>query len=162
MLANWMFFWNVPDWVPQPPPVVPPPYQTQGGTKSKEHFKPPVDPWLESRTSHDQEYWGLRERYLRRFLEPALRAEKLEGATQTQMRESGPIKAHETHLSEGQSHLALLQQARDAVVQRARIATTETELREEVARVLKLTLDISSLRNQYYERAAIILLLDLF
>jgi hypothetical protein len=159
MLALWEYFWNAPDWVPGPPPpvTVPPTNDSQGSSRGK-YFRPPVDPWLE-RTSHDQEYWDLRERYLRRFMEPALKAERVQ---EVKIRESSPIKYHEDKLSAGQTHLALLQQARDAVVSRARIAATETELRNEVARVIKLTLDISNLRIQYYERAAIILLLDLF
>ncbi len=143
-----------------PPPTTNTPPETFG-SKSNETDVPgwKVDPWLDDRQSHDQEYWDLRERYLRRFMEPVLREEK---ATSVKMRESGPIKYHEDKLSEGQSHLALLQQARDAVVQRAREAVTSDSLRKEVARVIKLTLDISSYRAQYYERAAIILLLDLF
>jgi hypothetical protein len=157
MLALWEFFWNPADWAGSSTPPI---SKQDGGSRSSK--KPPpswkVDPWLE-RTSHDQQYWDLRERYLRRFLAPVLAEE---GATPPQIRESSPIKAHEDHISEGQNHLRMLQQARDAVVQRARFASTQGELRKETARAIKLTLDIQSLRIQYYERAAIILLLDLF
>lgn len=156
MLGVWMYFWNQASWLPAPPPVTTPAAQSQGGSKFKGHYRPKPDYGIEEYRGAPQDYWDVRERYLRRFMEPVLKQE----AQQIQIRESEPIK--EDQVKEGQSHLRLLQQARDAVVERARTASNLADVQKEVARVIKLTLDISALRVQYYERAAIILLLDLF
>ena len=103
-----------------------------------------------------QDYWEVRERYLRRFLEPVLKQEP----TPSQTRESSPITSNEVSVAE--SRLTMLHAAREAVITRARNAATTGILQAETARVIKLTLDISALKDQYHQRAAIILLLDLF
>lgn len=153
MLANWMFFWGWGGVTPTTPVATP---QSQGGSKFKGHYRPKPDSGIEEYRGAPQDYWDVRERYLRRFMEPVLKQE----AHEIQIRESEPIR--EDQVKEGQSHLRMLQQARDAVVERARQSTNLADVQKEVARVIKLTLDISALRVQYYERAVIILLLDLF
>lgn len=162
MLANWMFFWNSADWVQAPPPPVVNTNPESWGSKSKERNIPgwKVDPWLETDRA-SQDYWDVRERYIRRYMTPVLEKEAVQ---EVKIRQSRPIKENEGNpeVTAGQSHLQLLQQARDAVVERARTATNVEALQREVQRVIKLTLDISALRVQYYERAVIILLLDLF
>lgn len=156
MLANWMFFWPLPLWTPGTTPTTTT-APNDGGARPGKYFRPKPDSGIEDYRGAPQDYWDVRERYLRRFMEPVLKQE----AHEIQIRESEPIR-EDLSVQKGQSHLRMLQQARDAVVERARQATDLDILQKEVARVIKLTLDISALRVQYYERAVIILLLDLF
>lgn len=159
MLAIWEYFWNNnPTWG-----VATTASPNEGGARPGKYFRPKPDSGIEEYRGAPKDYWDVRERYLRRFMEPVLKAEaalKEQVAHEIQIRESEPIR--EDQVKEGQSHLRLLQQARDAVVERARTASNLADAQKEVARVIKLTLDISALRVQYYERAVIILLLDLF
>lgn len=118
------------------PAIVIPPSGGGGGHKKDEYHPLPDD------------FWEIRERYLRRHLTPVIERVHIPEELQ-----------HHNPVSE-ETALQKLLQLRETARASAALAKNAADLRADTAKTLKLTLDIQRLIDQYYEQAAIILLLD--
>jgi hypothetical protein len=156
-LTLWEYFWTEADWIPAPPATSSGPATvsalSSAGANGND-YAPKPDSWLEGQRATD-EYWEEREKYIRRHLEPILRE-----VIPLEL-EKGP-QLVDTILPLKQDELFILQYKRNAMLRRAYAAQSEAELRKTADRVIKLSLDIRDHITQYYERAAIIILLDIF
>lgn len=138
MLANLMFFWDETDWVPTTEPAVIVTNTTIGGKPEKHQYH-----------GRDEDFWEVRERYLRRFLpEEVLKPEK--------QPVSEEIVAHKPI-----DKTIILKQAQDAAVIAARNAKDYSALRETVLRILQIVAEIADIKKSYDFRARFILLSDL-
>lgn len=145
MLANWFFFWTESDWTgvaptPSPTPTDEGRSDAGGGHKKRRYER------------LGEDFWNVRERYLRRFVEPAIKQAAQEVPHQE------PQASPQTN--DGEGAVILLRQAMEAALNRARNAQTFDELQDAAQRSLALSIDIANIKNQYYNRAIAILLLD--
>lgn len=149
MLALWEYFWDDTDWTggPPAPSPAPAPVPSGGGGGHKKRRNQEYQPL-------PSDFWDVRERYLRRFVEPL--------AKDTPRPTPAPVKTTVAEIIPDDGPLLLMQQALAAALQRARAAQTDAELRDATKRAYALALDISNFHQQYYNRAIGILLLDLF
>ena len=172
MLALWAYEWDESDWTGSAPAATtdpffglllalqwegtttptPTPTTTQdpgaGGGKKKNHYIGP-----------DPDFWDVRERYLRRFVKPAVLA------AIPALRQPDPVPVPYVAptyapLEDTETPFILQQQALAAALQRAVNAQNATELQDAGQRAQKIALDIQKIHQQYYERAIAILLLD--
>jgi hypothetical protein len=144
-LTLWEFFWAESDWTGAPPAVsssAAAVVSTKFGSRGNDYHPLPDD------------FWEIREDYLRRYVKPILRTTiDLETSTVIPIPPDLPLEEDE---------LFILQHKRNEQLRRAMAASNIADLERTSARVIKLSLDISAYISQYYRRAAIILLLDLF
>lgn len=143
-LTLWEFFWTEADWVPGSSSSGSATVVTITGGGARGHDYHPLP----------DEFWEIREHHLRKFVEPVLRK-----VIPLELESAPPVNLE---LSLEEDELFILQYKRNAALRRAYAAETEEELYKTANRVIKLTLDISNNISQYYKRAAIILLFDLF
>jgi len=149
-LLLWEYFWIEADWIAAPPAasasaadVATPMFGSKGSS-----YSPLPD-----------EFWEIRERYIRRFIEPTVRHSR-ENITAEPTEIENPrliTKATIEH-----AKLRSLVTERDTLFAKVRLTANREEFQRQSARVLKLSLDILNWQYQYYEQAAIILLLDIF
>lgn len=150
-LLLWEYFWTEADWVPAPPSVsaadvvVP----TMFGSKGHDYHPLPDD------------FWEARERYIRRFIVPVLQQTQT-AETSTQEQELRQAARVITKATIAQAKLRSLHTERNLLLEQLRLVRTREEFQRHAARILQISLDILNANNQYYEQAAIILLLDLF
>ena len=147
-LTLWEFFWTESDWVAgsaTAATVV----VSRGGSKGSDYHPIPDD------------FWEARERYIRRFVEPTVRRsrEEVPPAPPEQEKQAARLI---TKATIAQAKLRSLQTERDLLLEKARATRTREELQRSAARILQISLDILAANNQYYEQAAIILLLDIY
>lgn len=149
MLALWGYFWDTSAWSgaapsPTPAPAPTPTPNPAGGGKHQRAYTP-----------LGSDYWYARERYLRRFVEPLVKAT----LRPTPAPQAAPTTTPPpSHVGNEQ----LLQQALIAAYHRAQTAQSAAVLQEAAARISSLALDISNLQQQYYNRTIALLLLDVF
>lgn len=143
-LSLWEYFWTEADWVAGP---------SSSGSATVVVVR---DAGAQGHDYHPlpDEFWEIREHHLRKFVEPVLKK-----VIPLELESAPPVNPE---LELEKDELFILQYKRNAALRRAYAAETEEELHKTAARVIKLTLDISNNISQYYERAAIILLFDLF
>jgi pyruvate/2-oxoglutarate dehydrogenase complex dihydrolipoamide acyltransferase (E2) component len=147
MLALWSYFWEDGDWSGEPDaPAASSTDPGAGSGKGKRAYRRAGD-----------DFWLVRERYLRRFVPPSTR-EPVAPSTPAATPDPQPALPDE----QPDGRLMLLLQARQAAIQRARQAADAAELRAATARISRLTLDIEAARQQNYARAIALLLLDIF
>lgn len=169
MLALWEFFWTRADWVPGPPPVIPPPVvdvavPTSKGSGASRH-KVRGD-----YTAADSDFWQLRERYLRRHLpqldtlagplDVAVPIDEQAAIEKSNLPVVAPVSTVEGPAPGGA--VISLQQQLSSALHAARTANNAVQLRTAIAVATQLALDISDKRTQYYNRAIALLLLDVF
>lgn len=156
MLALWFDFWS---WgaAPSPPPPPPAPApdaassNAGGGKRRREYVSPHPD------------FWDVRERYLRRFLHPLEESIEQPAPIETSdstTTEPDDILTPATGRGERASPLAELRFEFDMAALRARQARDALELQQAVLRANALALDISKTKQQYFNRAIALLLLD--
>ena len=138
MLGLWEYFWDTTAWVPAPPPALPEANEPRGSGKGRGKFV-----WEETA---DEEFWRVREEYLRSKLPPEEEIRK--DAVEVQ-------SLSETH------KLAKLATERLNEYIKAQNAKTIQELETRSAIIQELTGQIINLKAQYDEEAILILLLDL-
>lgn len=105
------------------------------------------------------EFWEERAKYIARHIQPALDREK--AALAPNAAEVMALQNDAEQLIGRQAELRIRMDARNTVLALAHSATSRRELEDYANRVIKLTLDISQLIADYYNRIAIILLLDI-
>lgn len=149
MLAIWMYSWDLIDW--QPAPTDPP----------EQPDEQPPAPRADAGGGHyeplGEDYWMVRERWMANEM-PEF--EKITDRTQDleQLPRSMELDAAAAGIAtrvramEGE-----LQQALAAVSN----ATDQAQKQAAASIAMRLSIDISQLREQYYERAKLIRLLDL-
>lgn len=134
-LGLWEFFWDSADWIAATPaPVAPTASRSNSGGGHRKYESAPGD------------FWDVRERYLRRFLEPI---EKTAPLPSPSVSEEAPV-----------APTIVREQALQAAIGAARNAQTVAVLQDAVRRANELALDISNIQHQYYSRAITLLLLD--
>ncbi len=146
MLALWEYFWVSADWAGGVASVSAADVVVLSGGARGHDYHPLPD-----------EFWEVRERYIRRFVEPIVKQTKTSIPNETTTNPRLITKA-----TIAQAKLRATQTERDILLAKARLATNRQDLQQHSARILQLSLDILKTNDQYYEQAAIILLLDIF
>ena len=163
MLALWEYFWVDTDWTgaaptPTPTPTPTPVPSTSAGGGGKKKHRP------YERVGED--FWILRERYLRRFApkpEPMAPAEPIEEIKEILPQEDVILSGDRAGGGVApDGRLLLLQQALQAAIAHAHKAQSAAQLQYAMQRAQQLQLDISKLQQQNYSRAIALLLLDAF
>lgn len=139
MLALWEFFWTTTDWTGASAAIV-----VVGGSKGSDYHPLP------------DEFWEIRARYLRRFVEPTVRRSR-ESVRPAEETTSATI----TRATIEAARLSALQAERDMLYTQLQTVQNGAELQRQSAKLLQLSLDILAANERYYERAAVILLLDI-
>ena len=153
MLALWGFFWEGTDWSGIAPPApAPTPQESRGGGHKKENDRLGVD------------YWDARERYLRRFAEPLIKeVAPVENTNSPEPEEVDKLAdTAPGRVDYDNSALLLYQQAMAAALQAAYAAQNAQHLQDAVQRANALSLDIARIKQQHYNRAIAVLLLNAF
>ena len=155
MLALLEYFWDwggapSPSPSPSPSPAPTPAPDTAGarGRQKRKYIQAPND------------FWEVRERYIRRFVEKARKT--IFNEVPLLPVEEETARQDEPDVMSQPSETLLLRQAFDVAARRAQNAQTISELRTISDRLRSLALDISKIEQQNYDRAIALLLLDVF
>lgn len=122
----WFFFWPPPDWPAGEPPVVPPeePVRPSKGWGGRRRYRP-----------LDDDYWTVRERYLRRALRPAA-TEPPRPPAAAPVRATPPPK------------IAALGTKLNRAVTEARAATTRADLQRTADRIARISAEIRRIERE--------------
>jgi hypothetical protein len=148
-LTLWEFFWTETDWVTGPPSVSAADVVVAKFGSKGHDYRPVSD-----------DFWEARERYIKRFVEPIVKQSR--EATQPAPEPESTAARQITRATIAQAKLRSLQTERDLLLEKVRITQNREELQQGSARIIQISLDILNANYQYYEQAAIILLLDIY
>ena len=144
MLAMWMFFWTVTDWVAGSASVAEAIVVGAGSGKMRQY------------ASLDSDFWEIREQHILNTIEPVLRSsKKLSEAAIPSSETITPAQ------QEVKKEIIALRDRMHLAAELARFATNNTALLNATNEILHLSVLIAEQRNQlYFDQAITILLLD--
>ena len=144
MLAMWMFFWTVTDWVAGSASIAEATVIGAGSGKMRQY------------ASLDSDFWEIREQHILNTIEPVLRSsKKLSEAAIPSSETITPAQ------QEAKKEIIALRNRMHLAAEMARFATNNTDLLNATNEILHLSVLIAEQRNQlYFDQAVAILLLD--
>ncbi len=146
MLAMWMFFWTVTDWVPTPSVSVAEAAVLGAGSGKMRQY-----------ASLNSDFWEIREQHILNTIEPVLRSSKKLSEAAIPSSETITPAQQET-----KKEIIALRNRMHLAAELARFATNNTDLLNATNEILNLSVLIAEQRNQlYFDQAVAILLLDL-
>ena len=146
MLAMWMFFWTVTDWVPTPSVSVAEAVVLGAGSGKMRQY-----------ASLNSDFWEIREQHILNTIEPVLRSSKKLSEAAIPSSETITPAQQET-----KKEIIALRNRMHLAAELARFATNNTDLLNATNEILNLSVLIAEQRNQlYFDQAVAILLLDL-
>jgi len=146
MLALWEFFWTEADWTPAPSTTSATGASNAGGGGFRDRN---LDRALHAIAPLSDDYWQVRERYIRRLTRPQPQPQQLQQSPEPQPSQSPPT----THQELAQEYAAV-QAQRAIAIEQAYVAKTRADLLQLGTLIAQLTQ-----RLQRYESAALELLL---
>ena len=146
MLAMWMFFWTVTDWVAAPSASVAEAVVLGAGSGKMHQY-----------ASLDSDFWEIREQHILNTIEPVLRSSKK--LSEAAIPSSATITPAQ---QETKKEIIALRNRMHLAAELARFATNNTDLLNATNEILHLSVLIAEQRNQlYFDQAVAILLLDI-